>query len=157
MSFSRRKILAAGAAGGALTATAAAHAAGVFGNPDLPPEGQVNANARAFADPGPQDPVMEAQLEAFQNPPPTDVGGMAQFWSSFNIVPKRVQAGGWARQVTTEQFPISVDYRRREHAARAWRHSRTALAPAGGMGDHDLWPVPRDRAWTRTATLSSMT
>ena len=109
MSFSRRKILAAGAAGGALTATAAAHAAGVFGNPDLPPEGQVNANARAFADPGPQDPVMESQLEAFQTPPPTDVGGMAQFWSSFNIVPKRVQAGGWARQVTTEQFPISVD------------------------------------------------
>jgi oxalate decarboxylase len=101
--------LAAGAAGGALTATAAAHAAGAFGNPDLPPEGQVNVtNPRAFADPGPQDPAMEAQLEAFQNPPPTDVNGMPQFWSSFNIVPKRVQAGGWARQVTTEQFPIST-------------------------------------------------
>jgi len=107
--FSRRKILAAGAAGGALTATAAAHAAGVFGNPDLPPEGQVNVtNPRAFADPGPQDPAMEAQLETFQNPPPTDVNGMPQFWSSFNIVPKRVQGGGWARQVNTQAFPIST-------------------------------------------------
>ncbi|HTJ90991.1 MAG TPA: cupin domain-containing protein [Acidocella sp.] len=93
-----------------MTATAAAHAAGVFGNPDLPPEGQTNVtNPKAFADPGPQDPAMEAQLEAFQNPPPTDVNGMPQFWSSFNIVPKRVQNGGWARQVTTQQFPISTD------------------------------------------------
>jgi oxalate decarboxylase len=108
--FSRRKILAAGAAGGALTATAAAHAAGVFGNPDLPPEGQVNVtNPKAFADPGPQDLAMESQLEAFQNPPATDVNGMPQFWSSFNIAPKRVQGGGWARQVNAEAFPISTD------------------------------------------------
>src|ERR1700761_5003976 len=109
MSFSRRKILAAGAAGGALTATSAAHAAGVFGNPDLPPEGAVNVtNPKALVDPGPQDPAMEAQLSAFQNPPPTDVGGMTQFWSSFNIAPKRIQNGGWARQVTSFDFPIST-------------------------------------------------
>jgi oxalate decarboxylase len=106
--FSRRKILAAGAAGGALTATAAAHAAGVFGNPDLPPQGQINSNAGAFADPGPQNPALESQLPSFQNPPATDVGGMPQLWSSFGIVPKRVQAGGWARQVTTADFPIST-------------------------------------------------
>jgi oxalate decarboxylase len=107
--FSRRKILAAGAAGGALTATAAAHAAGVFGNPDLPPQGQMNANAAAFADPGPQNAAMADQIPAFENPPATDVGGMPQFWSSFNIAPKRVQAGGWARQVNTQMFPISTD------------------------------------------------
>jgi oxalate decarboxylase len=94
--FSRRKILAAGAAGGALTATAAAHAAGVFGNPDLPPEGQVNVtNPRAFADPGPQNPAIGNNLPAFLNPPPTDVNGMPLFWSSFNIAPKRVQNDGW--------------------------------------------------------------
>ena len=106
--FSRRKILAAGAAGGALTATAAAHAAGVFGNPDLPPQGMVNSSAGAFADHGPQNPVLESQLPSFQNPPATDVGGMPQLWSSFGIVPKRVQAGGWARQVTTADFPVST-------------------------------------------------
>lgn len=107
--FSRRKILAASAAGGALTATAAAHAAGVFGNPDMPPEGQMNSTAGAFADPGPQNAVMEAQIPAFMNPPPTDVDGMPLFWSSFSIAPKRVQAGGWARQVNTSAFPISTD------------------------------------------------
>jgi oxalate decarboxylase len=106
--FSRRKILAAGAAGGAMTVTAAAHAAGVFGNPDLPPQGKINSSAGAFADPGPQNRALEDQLPSFQNPPPTDVGGMPQFWSSFGIVPKRVQAGGWARQVTTADFPIST-------------------------------------------------
>ena len=52
---------------------------------------------------------MELQLEAFQNPPATDVNGMPQFWSSFNIAPKRVQGGGWARQVNAEAFPISTD------------------------------------------------
>lgn len=108
--FSRRKILAAGAAGGAITATAAAQAAGVFGNPDNPPEGKMNVtNPNAFVDPGPQNPAMANQMPAFLNPPPTDVGGMPMFWSSFNIAPKRVQDGGWARQVTTADFPISVD------------------------------------------------
>ncbi|HVE22098.1 MAG TPA: cupin domain-containing protein [Acidocella sp.] len=107
--FSRRKILAAGAAGGALTATAAAHAAGVFGNPDMPPQGQMNSTPGAFAEPGPQDPVMASQVASFGNPPPTDVGGLPAFWSSFNLAPKRVQGGGWARQVNTEMFPISKD------------------------------------------------
>jgi oxalate decarboxylase len=107
--FSRRKILAAGAAGGALTATAAAHAAAVFGNPDLPPEGRINVtNPQAFVDPGPQNPAMAENLPAFLNPPPTDVGGMPLFWSSFNIAPKRVQNGGWARQITDKDFPIST-------------------------------------------------
>ena len=32
---------------------------------------------------------------------------MPMFWSSFNIAPKRIQAGGWAREVTAENFPIS--------------------------------------------------
>jgi oxalate decarboxylase len=32
---------------------------------------------------------------------------MPQFWSSFNIVHKRIQDGGWARQVTQADFAIS--------------------------------------------------
>jgi oxalate decarboxylase len=108
--FSRRKILAAGAAGGAMTATAAAHAAGVFGNPDVPPQGQMNVtNPNAFTDPGPQNAALEGQLPSFANPPATDVGGLPQLWSSFSIQPKRVQDGGWARQINTEAFPISKD------------------------------------------------
>jgi len=105
--FSRRKILAAGAAGGVMTATAAAHAAGVFGNPDSPPQGAINTHG-AFTDPGPQNPALANNLPAFENPPATDVGGMPAFWSSFNIAPKRVQDGGWARQVSSNMFPIST-------------------------------------------------
>ena len=50
---------------------------------------------------------MADNLPAFLNPPPTDVGGMPLFWSSFNIAPKRVQNGGWSRQVTDKDFEIS--------------------------------------------------
>ncbi|GGF05007.1 cupin [Aliidongia dinghuensis] len=104
-SITRRSILAAGAIGGVVSA--AAHAAGVFGNPDLPPEGAINSTPQALADPGPQNPALANNLPSFVDPPPTDVNGMPLFWSSFNIAPKRVQAGGWARQVNTEAFPIS--------------------------------------------------
>ena len=107
--FSRRSILAAGAAGGMMTTTAAAHAAGVFGNPDLPPQGAINSSAQASSDPGPQTPALANNEQPFLNPPPTDVGSNPQFWSSFNLAPKRVQAGGWARQVTTAMFPISTE------------------------------------------------
>ena len=105
--MSRRKILAAGTAGGVMTATVAAHAAGVFGNPDSPPQGAINTNGK-FTDPGPQNTALANNLPSFENPPATDVGGMPVFWSSFNISPKRVQNGGWARQVNDTAFPIST-------------------------------------------------
>jgi oxalate decarboxylase len=99
----------AGAAGGVMVGTAAAHAAAVFGNPDLPPQGAINVtNSGALKDPGPQDPSSANNEPAFLNPPPTDVGGMPQFWSSFNTAPKRIQNGGWARQVTQADFEIST-------------------------------------------------
>jgi oxalate decarboxylase len=107
--LSRRSILAASATGGVMVTAAAAQAAGVFGNPDLPPQGAVNASAAGVSDPGPQNPAMASNLPSFTNPPATDVGGMPQFWSSFNIAPRRQQAGGWARQVNTDLFPISKD------------------------------------------------
>ena len=104
---SRREILALGAAGGVIFAASAAHAAG-FGNPDQPAQGAINATPEAFANPGPQNPAMESQFPSFQNPPATDVGNMPMNWSSFNIMPKRVQAGGWARQITATEFPAST-------------------------------------------------
>ncbi|HEX2529191.1 MAG TPA: cupin domain-containing protein [Geminicoccus sp.] len=102
---SRRDVLAIGAAG-SFALTTAAEAAG-FGNPDAPAEGALNSTPGALSDPGPQDQATTDQLPSFESPPPTDVGGMPTFWSSFNIAPKRIQAGGWARQMTTESFPIS--------------------------------------------------
>jgi oxalate decarboxylase len=107
--FSRRAIMAAGAAGGIATISTAGRAAGGFGDPDLPPEGAVNVvNPEALSDPSPQTPGVAGNEPSFLNPPATDVEGMPQFWSSFNLVQQRIQNGGWARQVTQDDFKIST-------------------------------------------------
>jgi len=104
--FSRRDMLAVSAAGAVMTASAA-HAAS-FGNPDQPPQGAVNAKAPGnLRDPGPQSEAIGSQFPSAQFPPATDVGGMPMDWASFNNAPKRVQNGGWARQVTQKDFAIS--------------------------------------------------
>jgi oxalate decarboxylase len=103
--FSRRDVLAVSAVG-AMTATAARAAS--FGNPDLPPQGAINATAPGnLKDPGPQNPTLGSQFPSAQLPPATDVGGMPMDWASFNNAPKRIQNGGWARQVTQADFQIS--------------------------------------------------
>jgi len=33
---------------------------------------------------------------------------MPQYWASFNLAPKRIQNGGWARQITEDDFKIST-------------------------------------------------
>ncbi len=93
---------------GTIGATGAAHAAG-FGNPDMPPQGPVNATGHTMGNPGPRNPALEGQFPSLVNPPPTDDFGMPMFWSSFNIAHRRIQAGGWARQVTADDFAISKD------------------------------------------------
>src|SRR6478736_887398 len=104
--FSRRDMLAVSAAGAVITASAA-HAAS-FGNPDQPPQGAVNAKGPGnLKDPGPQSEAIGSQFPSAQSPPATDVGGMPMDWASFNNAPKRVQNGGWARQVTQKDFAIS--------------------------------------------------
>ncbi len=104
--LSRRTVLALGAMGGTALAAGAARAAS-FGNPDQPAEGAINANPAGLSDPGPKNPAINDQFPAFGNPPATDVGDMQLFWGSFNNAPKRIQNGGWARQVTQADFAIS--------------------------------------------------
>jgi oxalate decarboxylase len=105
--LTRRKMLATTAVAGTALGATAAHAAS-FGNPDDPAEGAVNVkNPKVLADPGPNDLSLAGNEPDFLNPPATDVNGMPQFWSSFNLAPKRVQNGGWARQITQEDFEIS--------------------------------------------------
>ena len=105
--LSRREMLAATTAGAALTATAA-HAAS-FGNPDEPPQGAINAeNPSSVTDPGPQNPAIANQFPSAVSPPPTDVGSVQMNWASFNNAPRRIQDGGWAREVTQATFPVST-------------------------------------------------
>jgi oxalate decarboxylase len=105
--FSRRDILATAAAGTALSTAAAA--AATFGNPDNPPQGAINArNPASAVDPGPQNPALRDQFPSPFSPPATDVGSIPQIWASFNNAQRRIQDGGWARQVTQADFPIST-------------------------------------------------
>ncbi|HEX3347995.1 MAG TPA: cupin domain-containing protein, partial [Acetobacteraceae bacterium] len=105
---SRRNILTLGTAAG-LAGLASPVLAASFGNPDEPPQGVVNAqqNPRGVVDPGPQNPAITGQFPAAYTPPPTDVGDLPQFWASFNNAPRRIQNGGWARQVTQPDFQIA--------------------------------------------------
>ena len=104
--ISRREVLAATAAGAVMSAATARAAS--FGNPDEPPQGAINArNPRSIIDPGPQNPAIRDQFPSAFSPPPTDVGGVQMNWASFNNAPRRIQDGGWARQVTQDTFPIS--------------------------------------------------
>ncbi|MET1045935.1 MAG: cupin domain-containing protein [Hyphomicrobium sp.] len=163
--ISRRSILAIAAATGSLAASSAARAA-TFGNPDQPAEGAINANPAGLSDPGPKNPIINSQFPSFESPPPTDVGGMPLFWGSFNNSPKRIQNGGWARQLTQDDFAISeavsgVNMRLgpggvREmhwHLAAEWaimtngRCRVTVLDPQGrayvdDVGPGDLWFFP---------------
>ncbi|WP_375788652.1 cupin domain-containing protein [Bradyrhizobium sp. Pha-3] len=106
--ISRRNLLAASAVGAAMTVSAAK--AATFGNPDEPPQGAINAKGPGnLADPGPQSQALGSQFPSAQTPPATDVGGMPTTWASFNNAPKRIQNGGWARQVTVDDFAISKE------------------------------------------------
>ena len=164
---SRRNMLAAGAAVGAASIANTAAAAS-FGNPDEPQQGIVNtqANPRAAIDVGPQNPALAGQFPAAFVPPATDVGDLPLFWASFNNAPRRIQAGGWARQVTQSDFQIStaisgVNMRLdagaiRElhwHLAAEWGYMTygncrvTTLDPQGrafvaDVGEGDLWYFP---------------
>ncbi len=109
MSVSRRQMLAASAiTGAALSAPAAAQ---TIGNPDQPPQGLVNTRntPRSPVDPGPQNPALYNQFPSAYTPPPTDIGDLPLFWASFNDAPRRIQAGGWARQVTQSDFQVSEE------------------------------------------------
>jgi oxalate decarboxylase len=113
--ISRREALAATAAGAVITAATLTPASAApekatitFGNPNDPPQGAVNAaNPRSITDPGPQNPAISSQFPAAFSPPATDVGSMPLSWASFNNAPRRIQNGGWAREVTQSDFAVA--------------------------------------------------
>jgi oxalate decarboxylase len=115
------------------------HPTPTFGNPDLPPQGRVNTagNPESLRSDGPRNEVIESQFPSQIDPPATDISTQPFFWSSFNISPKRIQNGGWARELTSEDFTIS------EEIAGVNMH----LAP-GGI---------RELHWHQTAEWAVMT
>ena len=103
--FSRRHFLgttgvAAGAASIALTHGAAAQSVQTV------TAGEHNASA---SDPGPQNKVLQNLNPNSFVPPVTDHGLPQTFWNSFSAVHRRIQDGGWSRQVNVHDLPISKD------------------------------------------------
>jgi oxalate decarboxylase len=56
---------------------------------------------------GPKNPDLEAQESDSGYPPVTDAGGQPPFKYPFAMSHKRIESGGWTRQVTVRDFPLS--------------------------------------------------
>ena len=56
---------------------------------------------------GPKNPGLEAQEPDSMYPPETDAGGQPPFKYPFALAHKRIESGGWTRQVTVRDFPLS--------------------------------------------------
>jgi len=64
---------------------------------------------RSASNPGPANKALEALNPDSYLPPPTDRGDLAPIWYSFDLVHRRIQYGGWTRQVTSRELPPSQD------------------------------------------------
>jgi oxalate decarboxylase len=60
------------------------------------------------SDPGPQNRPLAAENPDSEWSPPTDSGTVKPFKYSFALSHKRVKSGGWTRQVTARELPIST-------------------------------------------------
>jgi oxalate decarboxylase len=97
--ISRRNLLAATAAGGVMTAAAAAGAQTSVPQPQRP--------GRGGADPGPRNRTLDRQNPDLLVPPSTDAGTLPNLRFSFSDAHMRLESGGWARQVTVRELGIS--------------------------------------------------
>ena len=126
-------------------------------------KGEANHSAD---NPGPINKNISEENQDSRMPPYTDRGDVAPFWYSFDLSHRRVQDGGWTRQVTQKDLPISTDlagvnmrltagsYRELHwHTANEWAfmlygNARvTVLNPdgtifIGDVSEGDLWFFP---------------
>jgi oxalate decarboxylase len=121
---------------------------------------------RSASDPGPTNPAIDAANPDSNSPVPTDAGGVQTFKYPFSFAHKRLQEGGWSREVTRRELAVSttlagVDMRLtaggvRElhwHTAAEWAFmlygsARITCIDADGksfvtdVSDNDLWFFP---------------
>src|SRR5258708_5574949 len=93
--YSRRNILATGAAGSLVAAAAVSRASAETYSP------------AATGDPGPRDAAQEAVNPYDWQSLPSDHGNLGTLRHSFSQVHNRHTDAGWAREVTVRNFPIS--------------------------------------------------
>jgi oxalate decarboxylase len=101
--ISRRTMLSATAAGGLLTAATLANAQ--TGNPPPIPQ----RPGHGGTDPGPRNLMRDRQNPDMLVPPSTDSGTLPNLRFSFSDAHNRLTTGGWTRQVTMRELPVSTD------------------------------------------------
>jgi oxalate decarboxylase len=101
--LTRRRFLGASSAAVALAAGLPI-AAAAQQTPDKSGDSHTGANE---SQPGPRNPVLDQAEPDSVYPPETDAGGQPPFKYPFSYAHKRIEAGGWTRQVTVRDFPIS--------------------------------------------------
>src|SRR6202163_3824767 len=156
----RRRLLAATAAGGFLTAV---NAAGAQTNEAVP---QPQRSGEGGTDPGPRNVIRDRQNPDLLVPPSTDQGTLPNLRCSFADAHMRLTSGGWTRQVTQRELGISKDiagvdmrlnagsvrelhwHKQAEWAYMLYGNARiTAVDPQGhnfvdDVGVGDLWYFP---------------
>jgi oxalate decarboxylase len=100
--YSRRGFL--GVSSAALAAAGMLPAADAIAQEQKPYPGK---NDRSSSAPGPGNPALDAQNPDSFLPPPTDAGGVQTFKYPFGLSHKRMQEGGWSREVTLRELPVS--------------------------------------------------
>lgn len=101
---SRRRFLAATSATLAATAVTLAAASLEVQNSSVPvAKGRTNR----ITDPGPTNRTLDLANPDSNVPPITDAGGFTVFKYPFSLSNKRVFEGGWSREVTVRELPIS--------------------------------------------------
>ncbi len=109
--YSRRKFLESGSAAIATTGMLSADAAAQGEKQPYPSNDErkpyPTKDDRSASAPGPGNPELDAQNPDSFLPPPTDAGGVQAFKYPFGIAHKRMQEGGWSREVTVRELPVS--------------------------------------------------
>ena len=100
--YSRRGFLGMGSA--ALAAAGMTPAAEAVGQEQKPYPSKDDRSASA---PGPGNSALDAQNPDSFLPPASDAGGVQTFKYPFGLSHKRMQEGGWSREVTVRELPVS--------------------------------------------------
>ena len=102
--LSRRKFI--GVSGAALAAAAATATPALQGQSTKPPRSP-DHHLPNESQPGPNNPALDAENPSSVWAPETDNGTVEPFKYSFALAHKRIESGGWTRQVTERELPIS--------------------------------------------------
>jgi oxalate decarboxylase len=100
--FSRRGFLEIGSAALATAGMLAVGDAVAQDKKPYPTDGD-----RSTSDPGPGNAPLDAQNPDSFSPPSSDAGGVQTFKYPFGLAHKRMQEGGWSREVTVRELSVS--------------------------------------------------